>query len=238
MKRLFTSLIIAITAITGFKAQAQKLIDTDTPDQLIRVGVRVGWNSSNLTNNYEKIVSGTQWKDNQWRSGFNIGAVVDINFRNFFALQPGAFIVTRRNNYHLLTVNGNTLESYNGTHSANYLQVPVLASFRLGVAEYAQLQLDCGPYLAWGWGGSNKCTYYTSGDELLKPTTTKQPYFGDSSNTLCERFDYGLKYGVGARALDKFYIGAHYSYGLRNAMKQAGYKGHNKMWSFTLGYDF
>jgi hypothetical protein len=237
MKRLFTLLIIAITAITGFETQAQSIIDTGIPDQLFRVGVRVGWNSSNLTNNYGKNYQNLQWKDNQWRSGFNIGAVVDINFRNFFTLQPGAFIVTRRNDYHLFAANSTDIEAVKGTHSANYLQIPVLASFRFGVAEFAQLQLDCGPYLAFGWGGSHKYTIYDNG---LVPAidTQKQPYFGDSSSSLCYRTDYGLKYGIGVRALDKFYIGAHYSYGLRNSMKKAGDSGHNKMWAFTVGYDF
>ena len=97
MKRLFIALCMAAVAIFGgSRLNAQTIFDTGVPENLFRFGVRLGFNTSNLTNNYDKVMSGVEWKDNQWRGGFNAGFVVDINFRNFFAIQPGAFIYTRK----------------------------------------------------------------------------------------------------------------------------------------------
>ncbi|MDE7396783.1 MAG: hypothetical protein K2M98_03550, partial [Muribaculum sp.] len=49
--------------------------------------------------------------------------------------------------------NKETLNAYEGRQYCNVLQIPVLFSFRVGIAEIAQIQLDCGPYYAWGFGG-------------------------------------------------------------------------------------
>ena len=249
MKRIFIALCVAVAMLTGAKANAQTIFDTGMPENLFQLGVRVGFNSSNLTNNYGKVVEGVEWKDNQWRTGFNAGVVVDINFRNFFAIQPGAFIYTRKNDYHLLyafdglyTGGGvgdrSHLGAINGTQSANFLQIPILASLRLGVPQLVQVHLDCGPYFAWGWGGSNKYKIFDTSTGQLEVVKEKQPYFGDSTYALSERYDYGLKSGVGVMAMQHFYIGAHYQYGFRNVLKAPGCKGHNKMWTFSVGYNF
>ncbi|WP_281509401.1 outer membrane beta-barrel protein, partial [Muribaculum intestinale] len=112
MKRLFIALCMAAVAIFGgSRLNAQTIFDTGVPENLFRFGVRLGFNTSNLTNNYDKVMSGVEWKDNQWRGGFNAGFVVDINFRNFFAIQPGAFIYTRKNDYHLLYTDGHSLSA-------------------------------------------------------------------------------------------------------------------------------
>ncbi|WP_279159157.1 porin family protein [Muribaculum intestinale] len=239
MKRLFIALCMAAVAIFGgSRLNAQTIFDTGVPENLFRFGVRLGFNTSNLTNNYDKVMSGVEWKDNQWRGGFNAGFVVDINFRNFFAIQPGAFIYTRKNDYHLLYTDGHSLSAINGTQKANFLQIPILASLRLGVPQLVQVHIDCGPYFAWGWGGSNKYKKYDSSTGELVVTNGKQPYFGDSTFALSDRYDYGLKSGVGVLAMEHFYVGAHYQYGFRNVMKGNGQKGHNKMWTFSVGYNF
>lgn len=249
MKRFIIALCVAVAALTGLKGNAQTILDTGMPEKLFQFGVRLGFNSSNLTNNYNKVIPGIEWKDNRWRTGFNAGFVVDINFRNFFAIQPGVFIATRKNDYHLLytynnlytqasSTQGNTLGAINGTQSTNYLQIPILASLRFGVPQLVQVHLDCGPYMAWGWGGNNKYKEFDSSTGELVVKSEKQPYFGDSTYALCKRYDYGLKTGVGVLAMQHFYVGAHYQYGLRNVMKGRGVKGHNKMWTFSLGYNF
>ena len=131
-----------------------------------------------------------------------------------------------------------SLSAINGTQKANFLQIPILASLRLGVPQLVQVHIDCGPYFAWGWGGSNKYKKYDSSTGELVVTNGKQPYFGDSTFALSDRYDYGLKSGVGVMAMEHFYVGAHYQYGFRNVMKGNGQKGHNKMWTFSVGYNF
>ena len=238
MKKLIIAFSMIVAMLAGSNVQAQTIFDTGMPEHLFQVGVRVGFNSSNLTNNYNKVMEGVEWRDNQWRSGFNAGVVFDINFRNFYAIQLGAFIVTRKNDYHLLYTEGGALGAINGTQSTNYLQIPILASLRFGVPQLVQVHLDCGPYFAWGWGGSNKFKRYDTQNGEVVISNEKQPYFGSSTYALADRYDYGLKSGIGLLAMQHFYVGAHYSYGFRNIMKRPGHKGHNKMWTFSVGYNF
>lgn len=245
--RAFTA--IAIVAGTASIAHSQLIFDTGTPAKMFNLGVRAGFNTSNLTNNFAEKVSDVKWMHNSWRQGFTGGVVFDINLRNFFSLQPGAFISTRANSYNLVSNTGNQLVTYHGRMATNYLQIPVLASFRLGVVELAQLQLDFGPYFAWAWGGENKYTLYRSdvtGDVPGQPVVNeykdqKSPYLGNGG--IAERYDWGIKTGVGIVALEHFYIGAHYMYGMRNVLQpitesKIHVKGHNKMWTFTVGYNF
>ncbi len=57
----------AIAIFGGSRLNAQTIFDTGVPENLFRFGVRLGFNTSNLTNNYDKVMSGVEWKDNQWR---------------------------------------------------------------------------------------------------------------------------------------------------------------------------
>lgn len=227
-------------------ASAMDLINTAKPEKLIAVGIRAGFNSSNLSNNYSDKFPGIVSQNQQWRNGVTLGAVVDLNLTGFLTIQPGLFLSTRKNDYSILTENSKHFELYDGEANCKYLTVPVLASFRLGVAELIQLQLDLGPYMAWGFGGKNKYTCYgyqtdpLTGLEQTKKWKGKSPYYGNGG--MAKRYDYGVKTGVGIVAMGKVYLGAHFMYGCRNVlqpipMSEAQVKGHNKRWEFTVGFN-
>lgn len=245
-------IIIFFTAIAiTFSAQnasSQVLFDTGRPAKLIQLGVRMGFNSSNLSTNYDDITPGLVWNHTQWKNGFNAGFVADINFTNFFAIQPGIFFKSRNNDYHYLVRNEGNLTAIEGNWGGKYFEIPILASLRLGVAELAQLQVDFGPYFATGFGGKVKSTVFTTAptdylDSNTASYQSKGDYFGDKG--LVKRYDWGFKMGVGFLLMQHYYIGAHYSAGSRNVLQEivteAGTweaNGKNKMWSFTLGYNF
>ena len=158
MKSTLSRIVIALLLLTmgGVGAKAQTIIDTGEPAKVLRFGVRVGLTSSNLTNNYDASSRDMKWKNQNWKNGFTFGGVVDINIRNYFAIQPGIFFVSRGNTYSMLISNDNKLKMLEGKCNGNYWQIPVMFSFRLGVAELAQLHLDVGPYFAYGFGGKNE----------------------------------------------------------------------------------
>ncbi len=254
MKSTLSRVVIALLLLTmgSFGTKAQTLIDTGEPAKVLRFGVRIGFTSSNLTNNYDASSRDMKWKNQGWKNGFTVGGVVDINIRNYFAIQPGLFFVSRGNTYNMLISNDNKLKMLEGKCNANYWQVPIMFSFRLGVAELAQLHIDVGPYFASGFWGKNKYSVY--GYEMGTDATTSSPviiredgkqqngdYFGDKG--IAQRYDSGIKFGVGIQAMGNFYVGAHYEYSLRNVLRDSELlnvraKGHNKIWNFTLGYNF
>ncbi len=242
MKRIcYIAAVVAVCLICPTLLRAMDLINTSRPENIIVVGVRAGFNTSNLTNNYHSQFSGIASQKQQWRNGLTVGAVADINFTGYLTIQPGIYLSTRKNEYSILTDNTGFFELYNGKASCNYLTVPFLASFRMGVAELIQLQIDLGPYFAWGFGGKNRFTRFGYNEVgMPKIFHSKADYFGDGG--LAKRYDYGLKTGLGILAMGKFYIGAHYMYGCRNILQPVPLtdkqlKGHNKRWEFTIGYN-
>lgn len=249
MRKIITLLTAIAVAFSVNTASSQVLFDTGQPAKVLQLGVRMGFNSSNLSTNYDEIIPSLAWNHSQWKNGFNAGFVVDINFTNFFAIQPGIFFKSRNNDFHYLALDKDNLTAIEGNWGGKYFEIPILASLRLGVAELAQLQLDFGPYFATGFGGKVKSTVFTSDDANATGATvsylSKGDYFGDKG--LVKRYDWGLKMGVGFLLMQHYYIGAHYSAGCRNILDEivsepnifsGKEKGKNKMWTFTLGYNF
>ena len=110
-------------------------------------------------------------------------------------IQPGIFLDTRKSTYHYLVNSDNVLKAIDGQLTGNYIRIPILASLRLGVAELAQVQIDFGPYFAWGFGGANKYTVYgTSDTEPTAPQVIgrdfKSDCFGDKG--MVQTYDWGL----------------------------------------------
>lgn len=254
MKSILSRIAVTLMLLTvgGIGAvKAQTIFDTGEPAKILQFGVRVGFTSSNLTNNYDASSRDMKWKNQNWRNGFTFGGVVDINIRNYFAIQPGLFFVSRANTYNMLICNDNKMKLLEGKCNTNYWQVPILFSLRLGVAELAQLHIDVGPYFAYGFGGKNKYSifgYEMANDGNLLPIIIREDgkeqegdYFGE--NGIAQRYDSGIKFGVGVQAMGNFYVGVHYEYSLRNVLRDSERlnvraKGHNKIWNFTVGYNF
>lgn len=247
MKKLFSSIIATVLLVTcPTIAGAQTIIDHGTPAKVVQAGFRIGFNTSNLTTNYDEVFPEIAWNHSQWRPGFTVGVAVDINLTNYFAIQSGLYYKSRNSDFHYL-INSATLEAVDGHWGGNYFEIPLLLSLRLGVAELAQAQIDLGPYFATGFGGKCEYTVYTSEYSILDGTSQvvaregKGDYFGDKG--IANRFDWGLKFGLGFLVMQHYYIGAHYNFSCKNIMKDIPethkrVSGHNKAWTFTLGYNF
>lgn len=241
-------IMAALIAICIGASQAQSIVmfDKGRPSKIIQIGVRAGFNTSNLATNYDKAFPDITWNHTQWRQGLTLGAVVDINLRNFFSIQSGLFYKSRGNDFHYLVNDNESLVALDGKWRGNYFEIPLLASLRLGVFELAQLQVDLGPYFATGFGGKVKYDVFeTDTEDPLKPEishkSVKADYFGDKG--MVQRYDWGIKTGVGLLLLQHYYLGVHFNYSCRNVLKELDGavkrpNGHNKAWTFTLGYNF
>ncbi|MCC8152744.1 MAG: PorT family protein, partial [Tannerellaceae bacterium] len=97
-------------------------------------------------------------------AGFHIGGIVDINVAENFYIQPGLYITTK-----------GAKDSEKGedwedkvTERPVYLQIPVLASYRINIADNAKWQINVGPYMAFGLGGKAKFTEKEEGEPDYK----------------------------------------------------------------------
>ena len=105
-----------------------------------------------------------------------------------------------------------------------YLQVPVVAAYRINVSNSWNITLKAGPYFAYGLSGDFKI-----GEEKIDA-------FSDDGD--CNRFDAGLDVGIDFE-YHRFVFGAEYELGLTKMTdggKASGVK--NAAGYITLGYKF
>ena len=241
-------ILVSICMASAMAMSAQFVVDQGKPENQFEVGVRLGFNSSNVTNNYIDAVSDMKQANNNWQEGLTLGAVVDMNIYKCLAVQTGIIYQRRRSDYQNLRINdvADSFAYYDGQRHANYFQIPILASFRMKINKYIEGQVDFGPYFAYGFAGKDKYTMYASfqnesGEVDFLSTNVKADYFGD--NGVHNAFDWGFKLGIGALVHENYYVGIHYDAGARNVLGKNPYStsavtGLNKAWNFTIGYNF
>ena len=114
--------------------------------------------------------------------------------------------------------------------NASYLEVPVLASYRVNLSDQVQLQMNIGPYFAFGLSGKQKVeNSFANGDNYEIDS-----FDSDEGN---KKFDCGIDVGA-AVTYKHYYIGISYERGLVNASQLADYNYQNGTIAVSLGYNF
>lgn len=83
IRRLVVLSVIALSAC-GMAVKADDFMDKGASRNFIEFGVRLGINSSTQKVNHKDIYSDTQRAFTEWKTGFEIGAVIDLNIRDYF----------------------------------------------------------------------------------------------------------------------------------------------------------
>lgn len=232
------TLVAAMTFLSAHAISAQQLFSAGIPDNLFTIGLRAGLNTSNQNVDHNVFNS---WNVNSWGTGFELGAVVNINLRNFFTLQPGFFYESRSGNYAYDTVIVDSFEA-DGTpltydltqlgHYRNYhFTIPVIAQLRMGLLPGAIWSVDVGPYFSWLIHSKHQEDVY------YQPIAIGN-YAAPLERAHRRRYDFGLKIGTGINFLTHFYLGVHYKAGTMDVWDAEALGGRNKTWNITAGYDF
>lgn len=232
-KTIFTILLLA-SIILPTKIKAQPFFDTSDAPNLISFGARIGFNTSNRSfpvGNYTNQILTTSWG-----LGFNLGGVVNINFKEYLTLQPGLFFETRNSslvNYNEIYTSTGKIENIyvsKDTQKSYKFTIPVMGVLKFNVSDMVRWNVEFGPYFQFnlkenGGQDSVKLWYWAGGANSI-------PYYAKHRG-----FDVGLKMGTAFQIYEHYYVGAHYLAGLCNAWSIPN-GGKNKSWMFTLGYDF
>ena len=181
----------------------------------VAIGFRGGLNISSSRGSYHntlvkemsEIGMDTRF-DNEF--GGHFGIIADVGITDWFYIQPGIYFTTKSFDFYLSEKEKEFDFSWRRLYELYYLEVPVLASFRIKLADDFQLQLNAGPFVACGVGGNVKDVILKSeivdiGDFLGNP-------FVEGEGNL-HRFDAGLQFGLGFE-YKEFFIGAAYDLGL------------------------
>lgn len=232
MKKVIVHILILVALICPGQLKAQDFFDTSDATSFFTFGARIGFNTSNKTFPKDHF---TLWNHNSWGTGFNVGILANLNFKEYLSLQPGIFFESRSGNYTYLTsylnYAGKEDTHYEMGHIRGYyITVPVMGVVKFNIAEKIKWMVEFGPYFQYALkqnGVDNIAVLYRLPQNIGYSQYTAQ------KNSL----DVGLKMGTGLRFYNHYYIGVHYLAGLCNTWKQpAG--GKNKSWEFSIGYDF
>jgi len=205
MKKL---MIIAAASFLGFQtAQAQ-----------VSFSPEVGLNLS-------KYVGEDANDDNSFKTGFKVGANVNIPVASNFYVAPGLFYTTKGNKNEVSPLGITT--TY--TQNLGYLELPINLMYRMPLGSSGAFFVSAGPYVA----------YAVNGKAVTKIGDNKTEgdiKFGDG---LAETkpFDYGFNAGVGYETPYGFYIRAQYGMGLASFSNVDNYDTKNSSIQLGIGYN-
>lgn len=128
----------------------------------------------------------------------------------------------------------------------DYLQLPVLATFNVKLADNIKLYVNAGPYLAYGISGARTLNNgYKKGAATkignpFKDYNIQNEAGAQITGKGFNRLDWGVSFGTGI-AVGHWNIGANYDLGLGKVQQDTGKAmkhSHNRTWNATLGYTF
>lgn len=227
MKKVF---LIAACAVFSLAASAQRassssssFFSTDKAEQPVRFTIRGGVNFANIG-----VSGGGESESLGSRTAFNAGVGVDIPIIESFYVQTGLFFTSK--GYKRTEDRGDTCFTAKGNPA--YLEIPILASYRYNFNDATQLEVNVGPYLAFGIGGKDKLEEKT---EAAVIETEENDFFNDD----VKKFDMGLQVGLGVTFLKHVYLGVAYEFGFVNMFKDSdGESAKNRNFMINLGYKF
>jgi hypothetical protein len=167
-----------------------------------RVGLKGGLNLSNL---YVNDVD-----DENARIGWHAGVYAQLFSSDAFAIQPEVNFSTKGTGITYGSINNNNINIKHDTKfNLSYLDIPVLAVFKLGRAA----EIHLGPYWSYLLHAEIK---NNEGDPDNEFNTIDRDNFDD--------WDYGLVGGIGFNLGQGAQIGARYNYGLNPIADSPGAK--------------
>jgi hypothetical protein len=190
MKKLRNlSLLVSAVAIS-------MITYTDAQAQFARAGIKGGLNLSNLYVN--------EADDDQARVGWHAGLYGQLFANEAFAIQPEVNFSTKGTGVTRIDA---TSARYESKFNLSYIDIPVLAVFKLGnVAE-----IHAGAYWA-----------YLLGAEIRNNDNDPDNEFTTIDRDNFEDWDYGLVGGIGFNLGKGAQLGARYNYGLNEIADSRG----------------
>lgn len=200
MKKVLRNLGLLVCA-----AAISMITITDSQAQFARTGIKGGLNLSNL---YANDVD-----DENARIGWHAGFYGQIFATEAFAIQPEVNFSTKGTG--VTRVDATSIR-YESKFNLTYIDIPVLAVFKLGeVAE-----IHAGAYWA-----------YLLGAKIRNNNRNPDNIFTTQDRDNFDDWDYGLVGGIGFNIGEAAQIGARYNYGLNEIAESGGARrlfGNNK----------
>lgn len=213
MAALFTGLVSVNSA-----AQTQWWDSTKSAEG-VSLSAQVGLNLSRFTNV-------ELW--NSMRPGLNIGVIAEKPIFNSLAVKAGILYTMKGAKGINDAIFGGTLTT---TFSPAYLEIPILASYRLQCSDDLRFAFDFGPYFAFGLHGKDKKKY--TGSPVASDSDREIDLFTEQ----LKRFDFGFQLGPSVVYKDRFSAGMIFDCGVADISNMGDRIG-NFTFMINLGYKF
>lgn len=218
----------------GRSSGGNSFFSTEKADHGVTFGIRGGLNVAGLST--EAVKGEKNYLSSKSGIGYNAGVNIDIPIVKSMYIQTGLYWTVKtakmensyRSEYHTYKFN------------PSFIEIPLLASYRYDLSNNIQLQVNLGPYFAYGVAGKFK--YGDDNETLFNDTKDRNYKYPKYLNP----FDIGIKIGTGI-TINRFFVGISYEKGLNNIAHKERYsfadnwdlqsiKTHN--FSVNVGYDF
>lgn len=278
MKKLFFLAAIAVSTLTLSAQSFSDFFSTEKPTEKVTFGFRLGLNINGMKNNISnndvaKIFSELPYKiDVHNKPGINFGLSVDIPIFKSLWINTGAYYSSTGAKFNFKQDNSKSYEGFITDYTANVtmhnIRIPVQASYRYNINNDFQLQVNLGPYFAYGFAGKANVKRDDNGEKVGSldltgnPSTLdlesdeyrllESPIIFESTRTggvntnksnYINPFDMGIAFGAGVTFKQKYFAGFNYDGGLVNVNgKRANALRQNKIknhvFSINVGYNF
>lgn len=250
MKHPVFSIILALTGVSIGNAADIQFIDTGKSNRLIETEAHILIGGSYVTNNYTDVFPEISDMNSSMRTAWGAGIGVKFNFNRFIAVgtEMNLTFNSTRLNFNVTSEDSRHFSEVDLRNSFRYLNVPIYASFCFNLAKSVKWNVDGGFYYAYGTGGKQKSTIYTTsmndlGQLIFDDGSSVSGYFNDSRSFINSyyRTDVGLHIATGLTFYNRIALGIRTQYGLKNSAKTEGVSHpscHNYNFFVTLGYIF
>lgn len=164
MNKIILLAIAAITAISMWAQSPQDSSSSEVPNDAVTFGFRVGLSingmGNNIGNNEASEIFGGRpcLLDVHNKMGLNFGVSVEIPLFKSLWLNTGLYYKSTGAKFTFKQdknkiEDGITLDDYTANVTMHSVRVPVQASYRYNINNNFQLQVNLGPYFAYGFGG-------------------------------------------------------------------------------------
>lgn len=172
------------------------------------------------------------------KAGYQIGVFAEYGVTETFYLQSGAYFTTKGIRLKGTKALMDAASGWKQTVNMQYIEVPLLAMYKLEIVSGMKILFNAGPYTAFGVGG--KTSSKQLGSDEAKDISLDT--FGDNR---MKDFDYGIRFGTGME-FEKMIFEFSFDFGMNNI----AYKNNelnsafgekyfrNKGFSLLVGYKF
>lgn len=209
---------IILTSLFCVQSLAQTYWDSSRADKFLTYGIRAGANFSKAYIQDGNASYG-------FRPGYQVGVQFDVNLCRSFSVSTMLSYIEK--GYEKDFKQGN-LFLFNIKEKVSYIEIPLLASYRIPLSDATQFQINLGPYFSYGLYSK----FVMQNDEYrIEENSLNSKIYGARKKT-----DVGICYGC-AVTLSKFYLGVNYERSIVNLSSTSDASLENASVIFSIGYN-